>query len=383
MKKIRVLEMIDQAFLGGGQRHVLSLVKSLSPEKFQVAVGSEAGGPLVEELKNWGIRHYSLQMGKSSFLRNRNEILSLLKKAQFDILHTHGGVAGLFGRLAACQSRIPVVVHTLHGIHYLHYRNPFLRKIFVLMERWLSRRTDAVIFVSQDDRIKGSRLKLVPEEKIIFIPNGIDFQKYSLDEETWQKAKKRKKNFNLPESKLIIGTVARLHRQKGLIYFFQAARILLNQRQDICFVIAGGGPLEKKFRNYLQRKKLENFIFLLGETGKTQELYPLFDVFVLPSLWEGLPYALLEAAAFERPVIGTNIDGIRELLKPGETGLLVPPEDSLSLAEAILKWLNKPEMAEEMGRKLREDLSRRYSLERMVQETEELYLRLCREKGIY
>lgn len=379
MRKIRVLQMIDKAFLGGGQRHVLSLVKGLSRDQFQVSVSSEPEGPLIDELNNLGILHYPLKIKKSAFLQKRKQIYSLLKSEQFDILHTHGGVAGVYGRQTFCRSRVQVMVHTLHGIHYLYYRNFILRKMLILMERRFSRRTDAVIFVSQADRVKGIKLNLAPEEKIYFIPNGIDFNKYRLDGEAKKAAERRKKNLKLPESSLVIGTVARLHRQKGLIYLFQAAKILLRKRKDIRFLVAGGGPLEKDFRHYLKRERLDKFVLLLGETKNISELYPLFDVFVLPSLWEGLPYALLEASAFKRPVIATNIDGISEMINPEETGMLVPPRDSLRLAEAILRLLDEPEVAQRMGCKLREALSRRYSLERMIQATEALYLNLFRE----
>ena len=151
MSRIRVLEMIDQPFLGGGQITLLSLAKGLDKDKFEVLAASGGGGPLVDELGKLGIPHIPIDFRKSSGPGAVVRIVTALGGAGIDILHTHGGVAGLYGRLAAKKAGIPAVVHTLHGIHYLHYRNPLLKRAFIVLERRLSRSTDAVIFVSQAD----------------------------------------------------------------------------------------------------------------------------------------------------------------------------------------------------------------------------------------
>ena len=174
MGRIKVLEMIDRPFLGGGQIALLSLAKSLDKDTFEVMAASGGGGPLVDELGKLGVPYISIDIRKSSGPAAVGRIAAVLRGAAIDLLHTHGGVAGLYGRLAAKKAGIPAVVHTFHGIHYLHYRNPLLKRVFIVLERRLSRFTDAVIFVSQADLRKGMKLRLAPAGKAMLIRNGIE-----------------------------------------------------------------------------------------------------------------------------------------------------------------------------------------------------------------
>ena len=175
MSKIKVLEMIDRPFLGGGQINLLSLASGLDRSKFEVAVCSDWGGALVEELNKRNIPHFPVSIRKRFSRKTVAQITDILKRQGTDVLHTHGGVAGLYGRWAARKRRIPVVIHTLHGIHYLHYRNWALKYVYILLEKKFARITDAVIFVCDSDKNKAEKLGLVPETKSHVIKNGIDF----------------------------------------------------------------------------------------------------------------------------------------------------------------------------------------------------------------
>ena len=192
MKKIRVLEMIDQPFLGGGQINLLSLARNLDREKFEVFACSREGGPLVEEIKKNDLQHFPVPFSKRIGSKIVREIKTILIDNKIDILHTHGGIAGFYGRWAAWKCRTPVIVHTLHGIHYLHYRNFLLKHFFIFLERYFSRFTDAVIFVSETDEEKGKKFKLAPEEKMHVIKNGVDSSAYKEEDTVDSKRDKRK-----------------------------------------------------------------------------------------------------------------------------------------------------------------------------------------------
>lgn len=375
MEKIRVLEMIDQPFLGGGQIALLSLAKHLNREKFEVSVCSGDGGPLVAEVKKNSISHFAVPFSKKFRGRIIGAITSILKKNQIDILHTHGGVAGFYGRWAASRCQTPVIIHTLHGIHYLHYRNVLKKRAYIFLERIFSRFTDALVFVSDSDMKKGRKLKLASEAKMCVIKNGIDIRALKGRED--RESKKRELGLDL--SQPIVGTVARLHRQKGIIYLLRAAEKIHQVFPVARIVIVGGGPLRKKLEDFARKLRLEDFLFFLGEREDAHLLLSLFDVFVLPSLWEGLPYVLLEAASLSRPIIATDIDGTREVIKDHETGILVPPQNSQKLAEATIKLLADREFASRLAEKARENIPPAYPLSRMVEETQSLYLRLYRK----
>lgn len=376
MRKINVLEMIDQPFLGGGQMNLLSLARSLDKSRFDVSVSSQDQGPLVDEVKRSGLKHFPIRFHKKVTTRIIEDIARLLNENHFDILHTHGGVAGLFGRWAARKCRIPVVVHTLHGIHYLHYRNPLLRSVFIWLERYISRETDAVIFVSQADRQKGMEKRLAPKEKMWLIENGIDFSAYSL--------KREKSSINhelgIYPARPLVGTVARLHRQKGLSYLIRAAKMISPRCPEVRVVIVGEGPERKKLERLIKKSELSESVFLLGERNDAAVILSAFDIFVLPSLWEGLPYALIEAGAYGKAVVASDVEGIREIVEDGETGVLVEPKNSHALAEAILRVQLDDGFRSEIGENLRKAVLPRYTLSRMVQQTQDLYLKLSEIK---
>jgi len=375
MRKIKVLEMIDQPFLGGGQKNLLSLARSLDKDRFEVSVCSKGDGPLVHELQKEGIEHFPILFSKRISVKIIREIVSLQKCNCFDILHTHGGVAGLYGRLAVHKCHFPVVVHTLHGIHYLHHRNFLLRYIFVFIERYLSKVTDALICVSHADRGKAQRLKLAPEEKIFMIENGIDFFDYLSDE----KQAEIGHEFGVTSPQPTVGTVARLHRQKGLPYLIEAAKKISRIYPKVKVFIVGEGPQRQKLERLIKKMGLINTVQLLGERKDIMRIFSLFDVFVLPSLWEGLPYVLIEAGACGLAVVASDIDGIKEIIKDGETGVLVSPKDSDALARSIVKILPDEDMRDRLGRNLKNAVFPRYTLSRMVQQTQELYRRIYEE----
>lgn len=369
MRRIRVLQMIDQPFLGGGQRHLLSLARTLDRGRFEVAVCSRGGGPLVEELRSAGIPHFPVRFQKSFSRALIRDIRNVLESHPFDILHTHGGVAGLLGRWAARKNRFPAVVHTLHGIHYLYYRNPFQKAAYIRLERFFTRFTDAVVFVSDADREKGRKYRLAPNSKIHVIKNGIDFSAFS------SQAERSVPLEGLPDPGRgpLLGTVARLHRQKGVEYFIRSAGEILDEIPSARIWIIGDGPLFSSLQNLIEESGLEGRVHLLGGRQNIPAYLSRFDVMVLPSLWEGLPYVLLEAAALAKPVVTTSIDGIMELIEDEKSGLLVPPGDPKELARAAIRMLRDRNLAVRLGERLRDDVVQTYTLEKMVDRIQRLY----------
>ena len=376
MSRIKVLEMIDQPFLGGGQITLLSLAKGLDKDKFEILTASGGGGPLVDELGKLGVPHISIDIRKSSGPGAVVRIAAALGRVGIDVLHTHGGVAGLYGRLAAKKAGIPAVVHTLHGIHYLHYRNPLLKWAFIVLERRLSRSTDAVIFVSQADLRKGMKLRLAPAGKARLIRNGID--PAGMIPGFDRAAKKIELG---SAGRPLIVAVSRLHRQKGLKYLLRAVPLIREEIPAVKVVIAGGGPLESKLASAVRRLRIGESAALLGERKDAREVLAAADVFVLPSLWEGLPYVLVEAAALGKPIVATDIDGVREVVRSGETGVLVQPRDPGGLAAALILLLRDRDLAGQLGERARRDIPSAFALERMVRETEALYLEVFRNSG--
>lgn len=381
MTKIKVLEMIDSPFLGGGQINLLSLVSSLDKSKFEVLVCSGEGGALVEALKNKGITHIPISITKKFSRNTVAEIVDILSKHRIEVLHTHGGVAGFYGRWAARKCGIPVLVHTLHGIHYLHYRNVVLKFIYVYLEKWFSRFTDTVIYVCDSDKHLGKKYGLVPESKSIVIRNGVDFLTFAKSSEKLTEKFDWAEELGIDFSQPIVGSIARLHRQKGIPYLLESAKQLSQEIPGIQFLIVGGGPWKDRLTRLKSRLGLESTVHFLGERKDVPQLLSLFNVVVLSSLWEGLPYSLLEAGALGKPVVATDVNGVKEIITDGKTGILVPAKSPEKLAEALRKVIEGKELAHRLGAALKEDIQERFSLARMVSDVQNLYLSLLDKKN--
>ena len=242
----------------------------------------------------------------------------------------------------------------------------------ILLERRLSGTTDAVVVVSEADERRVRRLRLAAPEKVKLIRNGV--APPTMPAGFDPAAKKR--DLGLGGGPLV-GAVSRLHRQKGLIHLVRAAALFGTLLPEAAVAVVGGGPLRESLENEARKWGLGNRFRFLGERADAPEILASFDVFVLPSLWEGLPYALVEAAAAGRPIVATAIDGVLEVVRDGETGLLVPPANPEALSAAILRLLGDPALARRLGRAAREQIPPRFGMDVMIGETAALYRNLA------
>jgi glycosyltransferase involved in cell wall biosynthesis len=379
MARLRIIEMIDKPALGGGQTAVLLLARGLAPEVFEAAVSSGGGGPLVDEARRRGLRHIPFVVGSRLSLKPVAEILRILEAEKTDILHTHGGYAGLYGRWAARRARTPVVVHTLHGIHYLHYRNPALRRLSIWQERFLSRTTDALVLVCQSDMALAKNHRLAPRDKLTVIPNGLD----APPADNKPSAPDLRAELGLEQGKPVVGTVARLHRQKGIIHLLRAAPRILGAVPGAKIVVVGDGPQGRELRRRAAAPGLEGRFVFLGEREDAGSIMALFDIFVLPSLWEGLPFVLVEAAGLGKPIVATAVDGVPEVIDDGKTGVLIRPGNADALADGVISLLSDKARAAEMAEAARSLIPPRFPLRRTVEQHQDLYLRLYRQKTVH
>ncbi len=374
MKAHKILLMIDRAFLGGGQQNLLALAERLDRALFAVTVCSEGQGPLVEMVRERGIAHRDMPFRKGLSRTLFRTVRAYMRQSGFDIVHTHGGVAGLYGRWAARAARVPVLVHTLHGIHYLHDRNPVRRAALIALEKRSSRFTDAVVCVSEHVRRQSLECGLVPESKLVLIKNGIDFDLPVPPESEEFRATVTR--LELDSAAPLIGSVARLDRVKGLATLIKAAPLIRARLPRARIVVVGSGPEEKRLKGLARSLSLDAFVVFVGERRDALNWMMRMDVFTLPSLHEALPYVLLEAAAMEKPVAASDVGGIRELVSDGESGRLVPPRDPERLAAAVIRLAEDRELSRRMGKNLRSALCGEHALARMVGSTQDLYLNL-------
>ena len=357
----KVLQIIDDATIGGGQRHVLWLSTGLRAHGWQVEVACAADGWLVDELRSQGIVHHGVEMSNRPSLSTLGGIRGVLDRVDPAVVHTHGSTAGFYGRVAARLRRSQAVVHTYHGLHYLHEKAGARRAVFEFVDRALSRITDRVICVSDSDRRVTLGRGLASEGKTAVIKIGIDPGPFS----------------EIPQrpmpSRPTIGTIGRLHPQKGHAHLIDAMKRLRDGGFPAELEIVGEGELRRSLTAQIQESGLASAVRLLGAQTDAPAILSRFDVFVLPSLWEGLPYVLLEAMAAARPIVASNVDGVAEAVADSEEGILVRPGDPEALADGLRRALDDPARAQSMGRKARERVWREFGVEGMIQKISLLY----------
>ncbi|NCS36437.1 MAG: glycosyltransferase family 4 protein [Microcystis aeruginosa G11-01] len=371
---MQVLHLIDDASLGGGQMHVLLLSKYLHREKIEVAIATEATGWLVEQAQILEIQTYPIAISNKIRWQSFGNIYKLLKSQKFDIIHTHGGTAGFWGRLvAASLQNKPKIIHTYHGLHYLNTtqtkspQQTIKTAIFQKIDQLLLRITDQIICVCHSDYQKAIAAKVASPQKTSIVYNGIEIDRYStpLNKETARKV------FNMPPTDFIFGNVGRLHEQKGHKYLLQSFAKVANRSK---LLIIGDGDLKDELIKLADDLQINDRVSFLGARSDVYEFLSAIDVFVMPSLWEGQPIALLEALAIGKPCLASFIDGIPEIITDGINGYLVKPKNVEGLTKAMEVMINNPDILQEFSNCGTSRITDKFLAEHMAKAIESIYL---------
>ena len=283
---------------------------------------------------------------------------ALLRRRPFDVVHTHTAKAGALGRIAARRARVPRVVHTYHGFPFHEFQSRLRRAGYIAVERRLGRITDVALCVGTGVAVEAVRRGLVPPERIrtigVAVPAGPPLAVDARD--------RARRALGIPPDATVVGAVGRLTYQKAPEDFLTAMRELGRRgRPDAVGVWVGGGDLAERVGR-LTRSASGPRVVLAGERADIPEILPAFDVFALPSRYEGLPTAIVEAMTCGIPVVATAVNAVGDVVVPGETGLLVPPRRPDLLAEAVDYLLTSPDAAARMAANARDRLGTRFNV---------------------
>ncbi len=376
-RRIRILEMIDDATIGGGQIHVLLLAEYLDRNLFDVEVACEGKGYLVDELRKKSVPVVPLRMGNTLRPGALRETVAVLRRGNYDILHTHGGTSGFWGRIASLYSRTPRVrIHTYHGIHYVHRKGAAAR-LFCAAERMLVRATDRIITVCPSDTEKAFRLKLATPAKTTVVYNGIEIKRYSGS----GGRSEFRQQLNVSSDTFIFGTVGRLNVQKGHTYLIKAFAQLHRDHPSSELWIVGSGELHDELQSLACECEIEKSIRFLGDRNDIPEILAALDAFVLSSSWEGMPLALLEAMASGKPVVATGVDGITDLIVHGQNGILVPAREINRLTESMVQIFKDKSLRDRLAENARQTVTDRYSAQTTASMIGQIYLKALEKRG--
>ncbi|MGD2269328.1 MAG: glycosyltransferase family 4 protein [Desulfobacterales bacterium] len=285
------------------------------------------------------------------------------------IVHTHTSKAGILGRLAAKLAAVPFIVHTFHGHVFYGHFGPLTTRFFILLETFFALLTDKMVALTEEEKKDYIRYAVCRPDKITTIHSGVEIHRFlKVKIDTLDK----KDQLNLNPQKQVVGTVGWLLPIKGPMILLKAMGHVWQSNAEVELVFVGKGALEADLKKEVSRMGVSGKVKFLGWREDIHEILPLFDIFVLPSLNEGMGRVLVEAMAAARPIVASRSGGIPDLVKHQENGLLVPPGDDISLADAILNLLDDPQKAGAMGQtgKIR---CQDFTAEAMVEKIDALY----------
>jgi glycosyltransferase involved in cell wall biosynthesis len=359
VKEAKVLQVCQPAE-GGVAHYVLTLSTELNARGWSVDVACSPGA-LADKLRSRGINVLLFPLVRE--LSPRRDLVATLqlwnaiRKRGYSLVHTHSAKAGVTGRIAA-RIAGTAVVHTPNAWSFLIAHSAFKRWVYVVVERVLALLSSRIVCVSSEELELGRRV-VGFEGKLRLVPNGV-----ALSPGTH--------NPNRREE-LVVGTVTRLARQKGIDYLVRAAEGVCAERSGVRFSVAGGGPDAERLKAETEHRGLRERFEWIGPVQEPWGYLEQIDIFVLPSLWEGMPFVLLEAMEFGLPVVATDVGGVRDVI-PNETfGIVVPPADPHALQEAILRYVDSPQLCKINGTMARRRILQEFSQERMVERTLSVY----------
>ena len=379
MKKIKIAEVITRMDWGGSPDTVRLLCERLNPEIYDVRLicgptvhPSKETGNFFKEFKD-NIFYIPHLMRSINIFKDSLAIFSLyrlFRKEKFDIVHTNTAKAGVLGRIAARIAGVPAIVHSSHGHNFYGYFGPITSKMVVILERFMTHFTDKIIALTELEKKDLVAFKVTQPEKIIVINSGLELDNYRkpiID------VQDKRSELKIEQNMSVVGMISRLEPVKGPEYLVQAARLVIEGVPRVKFLIVGEGSLRNKLESQCKKMGiLDKFIFA-GWREDISQILCVLDILVLSSLNEAVGKVLIEAGACGVPVVATRVGGVPEIVKDNQTGILVPPKDADSLAQAIILLLEDRERRQNMGETAKKWVDDKFSAHRMVERISSLY----------
>jgi len=376
MAKINILHILQNSNIGGVQQQLLSILKAYDRDLMNPTVCCfKAKGEIGRRMEESGVevvdfhveRHYRFSPG---IIRR---LYTVMKERDIHVVRAHKYSASLYGRIAAKLAGVPVVITSVHG----NYRKD-LRLERKIANKLLSRVTDRIVAMSESIRADIIKYDGIDPEKVLVIRNGVDTVVFSPQ----ATAGDIREGLALKDNDTVIGFVGRLVPAKGLQHLIAAFESVRKETGQVKLLIAGSGQLMDPLKAMARDKGLSNDIIFLGERTDIPQLLGVMDIFVMPSIAEGLPNALLEAMAAARPVVVTSAGGMGEIIQDGVNGLVVPVGNEAALSEGLGKLVKNRSLAEALGTAARQGIENKYSIRATARAWEDLYISLLRTKGV-
>lgn len=361
------MQLTEDLGLGGLEHVVATLCTTLDPNRFETsALCLKDGGPLADELTARGIPvfHLTPPRGRADYFAAA-KIARILRRERIDVVHTHNTSAFIDGGLAALLAGTPMHVHTDHSRLFPDKRR------YMIAEYVMSHFAYRVVGVSDHTVAELRRYERIPLSKLTTIPNGIDGGAFDRERDTTLK----RRELGIAPGSAVIGVAVRLTEQKGVTYLLKAMPQILSVHPETVLVVAGDGVLAQPLREEAKALGVHGHVRFIGPRRDIPELLSMFDLYALPSEWEGLPMIILEAMAAACPIVASDVGGVSTAVRDGENGYLVPARDVGALAQRITALLGDARRRREFGEAGRRFFRERFSAKAMAAAYARVYTR--------
>lgn len=372
-RRLRVLQILPALDHGGAENVAEALATGVDPARFEMLVCCTRGlGPIAERIRAGGIR---VELAGPHERPNPYAALwylhAAIRRLAPDVVHTHGITSLCDVGTIDVVRRMPTWVHTFHYGNY-----PYKQRSHMVLERLMARRPARLVAVADAQRRAIVNLHGTPPARIVTILNGVRGNAFAA---TPGHRERKRIELGVDSETFLVGAVAVLSEQKGITHLLDAVRLVARHRSNVRVVIAGGGPLEGTLRQQASALGLDRQVTFLGWRNDVPEILPALDAWVMSSLWEAMPLALLEAMAARLPIVVTDVSDNGQIVGGGEAGILVPPGAVAPLADSIDRVAGDPELRTGLASKAFERYSRLYSQSHMCTRYQELYDDLARQ----
>ncbi len=367
MNRIKILHAIRQADFGGGETHLRNLIDNLDNRKFESVVLTFAKGSLLTELRNDGIKTYCLESKIPFDIRLTNKIKSIIAKERFDLIHAHGTKGATNVVLSAKANKLPLI-YTVHGWSTHQGIGKINLKIRQRIETILCNKSNKVICVS---KANYNSAPVTDKNNFNIIYNGIDTEKFCS-----KNRKKVRKELSIGRTTFVIGFLVRLTHQKDPLTLLKAFKLLVDKYDDVKLLIVGEGDLRTEVMKFINQNHINEKVIILPYRSDIANLLNAIDCYILPSLWEGLPYGLLEAMSVGIPSIASNVDGIPEVIDDNINGFLINPYDYQTISQLVERIKTDNNFYSYISTNGRHTIVSKFNLKQMISKTEDVYLKL-------
>jgi len=373
-RRPKIVHLITRLELGGAQQNTIYCVETHDRTRFDVGLWAGEGGILdsaARAIDGTDVRMLPWLVHPIAPVRDAiavGRLASMLRDV--DLVHTHSSKAGILGRAAARLAGVPGIVHTVHGWSFNDFQPAATRRLYVEVERAAARVTDRIVCVAACDRDRGLLRGIGHASQYRVIRSGIDPSLYRAPAGARERLRE---TLGAAPDDVVVGSIANFKPQKGPLDFVEAARLARKQHPRMRFVVAGDGDLRPAAERAIADAGLGGYVHLLGWRDDVAELLAAMDIFLLTSLFEGLPRVVLQAMAASVPVVATDTGGVAEVVVDGETGRLVPPGNPGAAAAAIVDLARDAETRGRLAAAARSRLGSEFDRRRMVRDLEDLY----------